>query len=333
MELHDRIYCVGRAAWLDLKFREKVTLRTFALVNRGLEVVGTVGLDRLISFMVVKDLNAFTKIYRKCLPIIRMNQEPMQQMLQPLSKTVQQPYKVYQGFLQKLLRMDKQFFGVFQRQICQIGRKQLVRKHICQQLNFSAKMDSKMLVENIDTLNKALLSDIKAHYRRPDDKPYPSDDSAVIEDVSEFLDHLGMVNPIDKVYITHEPLAGLPVLLLWCCLRELNYLEWNHKINCLIRTEQAIKANMPLDGAPFIVGCLTILKQFHVDYTHQFVKLLSQYVRSLIAFESAQKKPKVPLDASKALHMLEEFTTFGQTTRKDVEDNLPPYQLAKYPQW
>lgn len=34
---------------------------------------------------------------------------------------------------------------------------------ICQQLNFSAKMDSKMLVQNIDTLNRALLGDIKAH--------------------------------------------------------------------------------------------------------------------------------------------------------------------------
>jgi len=39
----------------------------------------------------------------------------------------------------------------------------------------------------------------------------------------------------------------------------------------------------PLDGAPFIAGTVTLLKQFHSENTEQFFALLGQYVRSAIA--------------------------------------------------
>jgi len=39
----------------------------------------------------------------------------------------------------------------------------------------------------------------------------------------------------------------------------------------------------PLDGAPFVAGTVTLLKQFHSENTEQFFALLSQYVRSMIA--------------------------------------------------
>lgn len=43
------------------------------------------------------------------------------------------------------------------------------------------------------------------------------------------------------------------------------------------------KSADPLDGAPFIAGTVTLLKQFHSENTEQFFALLGQYVRSLIA--------------------------------------------------
>lgn len=38
----------------------------------------------------------------------------------------------------------------------------------------------------------------------------------------------------------------------------------------------------PLDGAPFVAGCVTLLRQFHSDNTEQCLQLLGQYVRSMI---------------------------------------------------
>ncbi len=38
----------------------------------------------------------------------------------------------------------------------------------------------------------------------------------------------------------------------------------------------------PIDGAPFIAGCVTLLRQFHSDNTHHCLLLLGQYIRSII---------------------------------------------------
>jgi len=43
------------------------------------------------------------------------------------------------------------------------------------------------------------------------------------------------------------------------------------------------KLTDPLDGAPFIAGTVTLLKQSHSENTEQFFALLGQYVRSMIA--------------------------------------------------
>ena len=37
-----------------------------------------------------------------------------------------------------------------------------------------------------------------------------------------------------------------------------------------------------IDSAPFVVGMITVLKQFHSEYTEQFLACCGQYVRSLI---------------------------------------------------
>ena len=42
------------------------------------------------------------------------------------------------------------------------------------------------------------------------------------------------------------------------------------------------KPTDPLDAPPFIIGCITLLKQFHVDNTDHFLALMGQYVRSFV---------------------------------------------------
>ena len=38
----------------------------------------------------------------------------------------------------------------------------------------------------------------------------------------------------------------------------------------------------PLDGAPFVTGCLTFLRQFHSNHTEECLTLLGQYIRSMV---------------------------------------------------
>lgn len=42
------------------------------------------------------------------------------------------------------------------------------------------------------------------------------------------------------------------------------------------------KATDPLDGPPFVIGCLTLLKQYHKENTDIFLAFLGQYARSLV---------------------------------------------------
>ena len=41
------------------------------------------------------------------------------------------------------------------------------------------------------------------------------------------------------------------------------------------------RANDPLDSMPFTIGLLTILKQYHSEYTEEFIALIGQYTRSM----------------------------------------------------
>ena len=38
----------------------------------------------------------------------------------------------------------------------------------------------------------------------------------------------------------------------------------------------------PIDGPPFIAGCITLLRQFHSDNTNMFFQYTGQYVRSMV---------------------------------------------------
>lgn len=38
----------------------------------------------------------------------------------------------------------------------------------------------------------------------------------------------------------------------------------------------------PLDAPPFVIGCITLLKQHHVDNTDRFLALMGEYVRSFV---------------------------------------------------
>ncbi len=42
------------------------------------------------------------------------------------------------------------------------------------------------------------------------------------------------------------------------------------------------KLSDPIDGPPFVAGCVTLLRQFHSDNTDQCIAYLGQYVRSMV---------------------------------------------------
>lgn len=49
---------------------------------------------------------------------------------------------------------------------------------------------------------RAVLNEIKAHIRDPENKPYPSENNPLIPELSKMLDWSGIGNPYLKIYLT-----------------------------------------------------------------------------------------------------------------------------------
>ena len=83
----------------------------------------------------------------------------------------------------------------------------------------------------------------------------------------------------------------------------------------------------PLDGAPFVAGLVSILKQFHHSYTRQFLAFLGQYVRSMVddSFTKDNKIQELPVEALNVLLIMEMFLRFAHLPRSCVEGYGPSY--------
>lgn len=149
---------------------------------------------------------------------------------------------------------------------------QLLRRSIANELNFAAKLDSNLLLSCIDVLNKSVLKDVQEHYLDPT-KPMPS---ALLSSLTVSLGHVGLSAPLLKIYVTSEPVDEMAFLLFLMVISEIPKCEFNSKIGALVCKSQ----KEPLDGGPFGVGLLTILKQVHSSHTHSFLQYVGQYVEA-----------------------------------------------------
>eukprot|EP00823_Brevimastigomonas_motovehiculus_P005461 TRINITY_DN4036_c0_g1_i1.p1 TRINITY_DN4036_c0_g1~~TRINITY_DN4036_c0_g1_i1.p1 ORF type:complete len:1167 (+),score=288.35 TRINITY_DN4036_c0_g1_i1:375-3503(+) len=319
------VYVDGLQGWYDEKNREVVGIRTFFLLHRSLGVFGLTGLDRLISFMIVKDLTDFVRLFRKTLSQtanVRSFLSKLSHELHPTSQFPPNTNSIYEAALQKTQKLWPNFLEY----VVRIGQMQLLRRQIANELNFSCKSDSKLLSCALDVMNKALLNDLKAHYAKPEQRPYPGNE--LISELSAFLETAGISSPITKIYITTEPLEGIPVLMFLFVLAQLTALQWKKNISTLVCANRAV----PLDGGPLVVGVITLLKQFHSSHVHTFLAYLGQYVRASISVQatSSTKTNGLPPMVVNVLLFLEEFCRFSGVSRKALDSLVPSYIFDRF---
>lgn len=84
--------------------------------------------------------------------------------------------------------------------ILRIGQMQLLRTKICYELNNAAKFDSKQLLHALNTFNKALMSEVNAHFEDPT-CPYPDEENPLLYELNPYLECTGLVEPLKKIYV------------------------------------------------------------------------------------------------------------------------------------
>ena len=325
------VYIDQLSGWYNDKGHAVVSLQTFKTLHSSIGTAGMSGSLRLLSFMLVKDLQLLRKVLGGDLinPNMRAHFANMSKMFNPpssLPKDCRAPYA-------QAAELSKKIYPPVVERIVRIGRCQLIKKQIQKTLQFACKLESSALYNSLHCLNSALISDVQAHYKDPENKRYPNGHKPILPEITEFLEKCGMNDAFTQIYITAEPISMLALMLSSIVVTHLSRFTYDAQVDALtVRKKDDV-----LDGAPFVVGIVTILKQFHSDEKDVFVAYLCQYCRSIMSTaEAAQQKVKekdketIPHEVCNCLLFLESFCKYAQFERKQIENILPPFLIAKH---
>uniref|UniRef100_UPI00359007A0 WASH complex subunit 5 n=1 Tax=Myxine glutinosa TaxID=7769 RepID=UPI00359007A0 len=310
------------STWYDGRSKQEVAdRRLLAAVQGALGTFGMTGLDRLLCFMIVRELQNAVEYVQKSVLKEKMLLDQFatfMKLASPLKTNIGNASKVYASIVSKSQKVWPAYLDI----ILKVGQLQILRRLVAYELGFSCKLDSKALFSALDTLNRALLAEVQAHYKDPS-LPYPKEDNLLLSELAAYLDTAGINNPLNKIYITTKRLPFFPLINFVFVLAQLPRVQLNkaQRVMCRRGTEA-------LDWPPLVVGILTLLKQFHGRNTEQFLGLLGQFARSILEQASAsQKVLEMPTDVTGALVFLEDFVQYAQLPRKVSEAHVPSYVL------
>ncbi|KAL8181733.1 UNVERIFIED_CONTAM: WASH complex subunit 5 [Gekko kuhli] len=303
--------------WYDMKNHQEVTnSRLFSEIQDTLGTFGLNGLDRLLCFMIVKELQNFLSMFQKMVlrdkPVLDALKVLMNSV-NPLKGIVANSAKVYSTAIAK----TQKIWAAYADAIMKVGQMQILRRQIANELNYSCRFDSKHLAAALENLNKAILADIEAHYQDPS-LPYPREDNTLLYEITAYLEAAGIHNPLNKIYITTKRLPYFPIVNFLFLISQLPKLQYNKNFGMACR-----KPADPIDWPPLVLGLLTLLKQFHSRYTEQFLALIGQFVRSTMEQCTSQKIPEMPADVVGALLFLEDYVRYTKLPRRVVEAHVP----------
>ena len=285
------VYAPEYTGWYTPEGKEVCGIALFSQLRQAVGVEGILGVDKILSFRIVRELNRLVQSFEiwalgkvpethsqkskkrnvKNVNAIRGILTQCDEKLRPSHSVPMGARRVYDALESKLKRPYLESALTW---IQRIGQAQLLRKSLRNELNFACKLDSNLLCCSLEAYNNSLLNDIRAHYRDPE-KPYPGNGNPTLADLSKFLEATGMNEPLTKIYLTSEQLDNFPLFLLSFLLRYLPKMKYDQDFGSLMRKNRKDY----LDGAPIVVGIVTVLKQLHPSYTSQLLAFLGQYVR------------------------------------------------------
>jgi len=314
------------------------------LIN-SVGVFGVTGLTKFFGFSIVKDLQVMIRILKE----IRGTKSKFTQSLSsfitsvhPLSSLPPNGMKLYANILNQLSPLSIEVDRICSI-IAAVGQKQLLRRHIANILSFKAKLDSSPLYCSLEVLNKALLNDIQAYYRDPVNNPYPNkkrttatsaedEDNPLLFEVSKYLEHIGLNDPVAKIYVAGETVDDFPAMLFFFVLRQSLRLSFDAHLGNKPKADKK-----QLDDTPFVVGVLTLIHQFEIQHRkstiHLFLGYIGQFVRSYLDdyLNSTDKGgPAFPDEVVKLLLFVEILSYMGNISRTAIEEYIPANIFSEF---
>jgi len=297
----------------------------FQLLMRGINVFGMSGLDQLLCFMIVKQLQVFLiKLGNN----MKLDKDLMTQLItlfsemSPLSTMPKDPTRKYDIGIKLVKRIQQDLLSCFSR----VGQMQLLREQIASTLRLSSKTDAGALHGVLDVFNQSLMKDVQAHYKDPDNLPYPDPESPLLPEITRYLETAGLSDSLTKIYVTTEGIDVLPLIVFFVLLSVIGEYQFNPMLGITVSTSKNRKGRR--DSTALIVGAVTVLRQSHSSHMLQFVQLCGQYIRShlnSLGFQMREKKDvHLPNEVRNLLYFLETMLKYARISPRAVESALPP---------
>uniref|UniRef100_A0A1B0GJP1 WASH complex subunit 5 n=2 Tax=Lutzomyia longipalpis TaxID=7200 RepID=A0A1B0GJP1_LUTLO len=312
------IYVDVQTAWFDYKTqKEGINLKFFPKIIGAIGPAGLMGLDKLYAFTIVTELQQLLATMEKNIFRDKIWWETLSAFAEEItanSHAIPNPGKFYQNYTNRYAKIWPKFLDW----VLKIGQKQIMRKHIAYEINICCAFNSKNFESSLRTMNDALLMDIRAHEIDPE-KPYPS--TELLSELNKYLEAAGIYNPLSKIYNS----SFFAQFLFLLVIAHLGKLQFVKNLATLIAKKQSEQ----IDGAPFVTGLATILRQFHPKITDMFIQYVSQYIVSFIE-AGIKTKSEFSGDSLIAVHFLEAFIRTANIPRASVTKYIPSVIMSQY---
>ncbi|EAN79204.1 hypothetical protein, conserved [Trypanosoma brucei brucei TREU927] len=298
------LFLKSYGAWFERNSLEEVVgSRTFASIGEAIGSMGLVALDRMLCFIIAKNLQQLLKTIRATLEPL---EETVMNLAEELCSSSHDPRKLIEIYekLMKLINSSggegsvpletkeynnrvviKDHLAEVTKLMVLVGRIQIMRVMIAHELRSFCKLNSGSLFAALSTVNEALLTDLQHHYHSPDSHPMPGE---IINAVSPFLDCAGISDALTKVYVTSKPIPSFVFYLIALTLRNIPRMRYDDKLASMVPSE----LKYLLDPEALVIALALLLKQFHSDQLVLFLNHLSRVVCAVVRnfYEDSQQQ-------------------------------------------
>ncbi|XP_063699723.1 WASH complex subunit 5 [Culicoides brevitarsis] len=313
-------YIQHSSAWYEAKtpHKELINLKFMNKVVESIEISGLSGLDKLYAHMICAELMEIQTFFKKNVISNKQNTD----ILDQFGKELDLPSANLKTYNTASSKLSKNFSKYVQF-LCQIGQKQILRRHISYELNISCRFKAKNYESSLRNFNNALLTDVKAHLIDPQTNSLPSQE--LFQELQENLTAAGIYEPYHKIYapMTNNQYHGNFLLLM--IVGQLP--KFVFQASELVSK----KVNMELDGHPLVVGILTLLRQFDAkDVVQEFLKGFCSFLTTAVQCQLSAKQQEISLDISNGFRFLQTFLNVAEMSQNVVKEFIPEIILTQF---
>mmetsp|Transcript_7593 Transcript_7593/g.6880 ORF Transcript_7593/g.6880 Transcript_7593/m.6880 type:complete len:216 (-) Transcript_7593:25-672(-) len=157
----------------------------------------------------------------------------------------------------------------------------IIRKMITTILSTSGRICSEKLFRSLENLNNSVINDV---LNRPqpqinndeDREAFEQNECQMFTEVNKLMSMFGMADPLQKIYITSDPIDNLPLFMFFLVNYLLPTFQMDKNLGILVKK----KKDESLDYSYLLYGSISFLNQFHNSNTEIFLAYMAQYIKS-----------------------------------------------------